>query len=103
MIVQDLPSVLERGLAGDSYNISCAASGYPPPSFSWFHNQVELQAATISNTVNDDGDVPIATSTLHFAQLDLNNAGVYHCNASNTLAISSWDYSSTGYLEIDCE
>ena len=26
MIVEDLPSVLERGLAGDSYNISCAAS-----------------------------------------------------------------------------
>ena len=103
MIVQDLPSVLQRGLAGDSYNVSCAASGYPPPTFSWFHNLVELQAAVISNTIDDNGGLPLVTSSLHIAQLDLNNKGVYYCNASNTLAVFSWDYSSSGTLEMDCK
>ena len=103
MIVQDLPSVLQRGLAGDSYNISCVASGYPPPTFNWFHNQMELQQAMISVTVDNSGDVPIATSTLYFDQLHLNNEGVYYCNASNSLAVFYWDYSSYGYLEMDCK
>ena len=103
MIVQDLPPMLQRGLAGDSYNISCVASGYPPPTFSWFHNQVELQVAMISNDISDDGGLPLVTSSLHITQLDLNNEGVYYCNASNSLAVFSLDYSSSGYLEIDRE
>ena len=103
MILQDLPSVLQRGLAGDSYSISCVAHGYPPPTVSWFHNQVELQTAMISITVDYSEDVPIANSTLYFAELGLINKGVYYCNASNTLTIFSWDYSSSGYLGIDCE
>ena len=102
-IVQDLPSVLQRGLAGESYSISCVASGYPPPTFSWFQNQVELQAAMISDTINDDGELPLVTSSLLIAQLDLKNEGVYYCNASNSLAVFSWDYSQPGYLEMDCE
>ena len=103
VIVQDLPSVLQRGLAGDTYNISCAASGYPPPTFSWFHNQVELQAAMISSTINDHGALPVVTSSLHIVHLDLSDEGVYYCNASNSLAVTSWDYSSSGFLEMDRE
>ena len=103
IIVQGLPSVLERGLAGGRYSLSCVASGYPPPTFSWFHNQVELQAVTISNIVNDDGSLPLVMSSLNFTQLDLSDEGVYDCNASNSLAIFAWTYSSSGYLEMDCE
>ena len=103
MIVQDLPLVLQRGLAGDLYKISCVASGYPPPNFSWFHNQVELQAAMISNTIKDDGGLPLVTSSLHIAQLDLKSEGVYYCNASNSLGIFAWDVSSPGYLGMDCK
>ena len=102
-IIQDLPPTLQRGLAGHSYNMSCTAFGYPMPNFSWFHNQVELQSAMISVNVDNSGDLPITTSTLYFAQLDLSNEGVYYCNASNSLAIFAWDASSSGFLEIDCE
>ena len=103
MIVQDLPSTLQRGLAGDMYSILCVASGYPPPTFSWFHKQVELQTVTISNTINDEGGLPLVTSSLNFARLDLSDEGVYYCNASNALAIFAWDSSSSGHLEMDCE
>ena len=103
MIVQNPPLVLQRGLAGGTYNISCVASGYPPPTFSWYHNQMELQAAMISNTINDHGGLPLVTSSLHIAQLDLSDEGAYYCNASNSLAVFTWDYSSPGYLEMDCE
>ena len=103
IIVQGLPSTLERGLAGGTYSLSCVASGYPPPTVSWLHNQVELEAVSISNTINDDGSLPLVTSSLNFAQLDLSDEGVYHCNASNSLAVFAWTYSSSGYLEMDCE
>ena len=103
MIVQDLPSTLPRGLAGDTYSISCVSAGYPPPTFRWFHNQVELQAAIISNIVNDDGGLPLVTSSLNFTHLDLSDEGVYYCNASNSLAVFNWASSSSGYLEMDCE
>ena len=103
IIVHGLPSVLERGLAGSNYSLSCVASSYPPPTFSWFHNQVELQAVTILNTLHDDESLPLVTSSLNFTQLDLSDEGVYHCNASNSLAVFAWTYSSSGYLEMDCE
>ena len=102
-IIEGLPPLLRRGLAGLSYNLSCSASGYPPPVFSWFHNQMELQSAMTSVTIDTSDAPPIATSSLYFAQLQLNNNGVYYCNASNSLATFSWDYSSFGYLEMDCE
>ena len=103
VIVQDLPSVLQRGLAGDAYSISCAASGYPSPTFSWFHNKVELQATMTSSTINNHGALPVVTSSLHIARLDLSDEGAYYCNASNSLAVISWDYSTSGFLRMDCE
>ena len=103
VIVQDLPSMLQRGLAGDAYNLSCIASGYPPPTFSWFHNQMELQATMMSSTINDHGALPVVTSSLVITRLDLSDEGIYYCNASNSLAVTSWDYSSSVFLEMDCE
>ena len=101
IIVQGLPSMLERGLAGGRYSLSCVASGYPPPTFSWLHNQVELEA--VSNTIKNDGSLPLVMSSLNFTELDLSDEGVYHCNASNSLVVFDWTYSSSGYLEMDCE
>ena len=38
---KDLPKILEKN-EGDNVSLTCGARGFPPPTFTWFREQVKL-------------------------------------------------------------
>ena len=74
--------VFARDAAGNraSLNLTCMASGFPPPTITWFRNGVSL-SLNQRITVNPNGTLHIANIT---ENTDATQAGTsYHCIATN--------------------
>ena len=62
-------------LSAFSAVLNCSASGNPPPTVHWnFHG---------SNITNDTVKYIITNGVLTILNIEFNDAGVYHCTASN--------------------
>ena len=84
--------------------LSCIAIGVPSPSIIYFHNGVQVE-------INDGIDFETSSSydqtqvLLHFVNIQLSDAGEYHCQADNTLGSVSngTDVSNNATLTVNCK
>ena len=60
---------------GDTAVLNCSASGNPPPTVRWIFRS--------NNITNDTVKYIITNGVLTILNVELNDAGVYHCAASN--------------------
>lgn len=92
---EPLPSVPITTTAGDNLTIQCSASGYPPPTISWFKEQdqvMENTRITISAVAGGGSPPAVAvTSTVTIMGVQLQDAGSYSCLAGNDIANASRD------------
>ncbi|XP_031715320.1 hemicentin-1 isoform X1 [Anarrhichthys ocellatus] len=80
LTVQEVPRVSveprnQTFTAGEEMRIRCSASGYPPPSLVWTHNDMFIMASS-RHRMTPDG-------TLVIRNMEKKDGGVYGCLASN--------------------
>ena len=80
---------------GNTASFTCSASGQPLPTFTWYHNGVELTTSE-TVTVSSSG----GTSRLSVSDVGEEEEGEYHCQAENDLG--SVD-SEVAELQLACE
>ena len=73
--------------------MNCSASGFPVPSLTWFHNdtliqqtnQVSIQTDVLDSITNLADDFGVITSILTVSGADVNDTGLYRCDANSII------------------
>ena len=96
---------------GGSVEFSCNATGFPPPDILWLKDGVKVMitenflnpsmvtAMTIQLSTNPE----LVVSVLRIEQVDLINAGIYSCLATNNLTNILSDSSLEATLTVQCK
>ncbi len=103
-----VPTITEEpaqiaGIAGDTVNFSCSATGYPLPDIVWYTRG--------GREVNDSGKTEVIVfpegntvqSVLRFTFLQLAHVGSYYCTAGNNLVLAALDTSRESNLTVLCK
>lgn len=91
--------------AGDVIFFACNSTGFPPPTISWYKNNVtltdngELTPGGPSITSYTTGGTMTA-SQLYLEGVDLSDAGNYHCQSYNNLVKTLVDVSEVISLQV---
>ena len=86
------PAARETVNKYDILRLSCVATGNDLPSFSWYKDGV-LLTSSLTHTLTNAEKRPDYTSTtgsLKVTGVNSSHAGVYSCNATNTLGAASF-------------
>ena len=96
---------------GGSVEFSCNATGFPPPDILWLKDGVKVMitgnflnpnmitAMTIQSSTNPE----LVVSVLSIEQVDLIDAGIYSCLATNNLTDILSDSSLGATLTVQCK
>ena len=78
------PSDTVANLFGN-INLTCAAHGFPEPTIAWEKINGNLSTTDIVQTTLRSGGMELVTSTLEIRNIDLPDAGMYKCTATNNV------------------
>ena len=84
--------------AGENFMFSCTATGQPLPVIQWLKDSSIVNQGNVTTSLSSS----IVSSFLKLVEVDLEQAGVYYCNASNDLVTERWSASSSCFY-ILCE
>ncbi len=79
--------------------MNCTFSGFPLPSIRWFHNtseilgdnRINITSTHMQDQTNIDDDFGIFFSELIILSANVNDTGVYYCEADTTVDIATSD------------
>ena len=78
VVVETHPQSANVSIA-DSFTLSCAASAYPLPNISWWHNSTLVDKANPLITVNQTSEPRVVTSVITIVNATTSNGGTYVC------------------------
>ena len=83
-------------LAGQSFTLTCNATGYPVPSIKWILNGASYVIRNSSaTTINTTEGLPFNTSVLEVSYAMINDTGIYQCIATNVVSNDTRDANVT--------
>ena len=86
--------------AGETFMLTCRASGYPIPTILWFHNRSlldETEETNINISMQTFENTRLVSSVLTIHEARLNNSGNYSCTARSDIA----DYQEEDSVEVE--
>ena len=83
----------------DILRLSCIATGNELPWFKWYKNGILLLSGVTFTNTDKQPDSTSTTSSLKVTRVDTSHAGVYLCQATNTLG----EASSVTKVDVVCE
>ena len=74
----------------DSPFLHCKVDGFPEPKIKWFKDDENIEC--ISGTIYTCFDSTPPNSSLRLIAIQLHDAGIYRCEATNTYGTASMEY-----------
>ena len=77
--------------AGQSFTLTCNATGYPVPSIEWTLNGKPYVIRNYSDTTINATGLSYNASVLEVSNATINDTGVYQCIATNVVSSDTQD------------
>ncbi len=96
---------MATGIVGGNVSFYCTVEANPAPTIIWLVNGTILNISSGENVVvvEESIDLIVFNSSLSLLDIDLNDIGMYSCNASSDLVEFRSDVSEELDLEVLCK